>query len=221
MKMRLVWSPSWRRSELLAEVTGISSPFKLQIILRLWVCLIFKVKNVIFALSKGYNLKREPPPLLINDRLLHLMFQWWHFKLSIFYMHTYEKNEDIHSCGKNCIAEKKGRAGYHFNRTVRVQWFFLVIFIWGFYVCASWFKGTLNHWGWGVVDYAFNQGVGLGRVAGRVTGASMRAWLYHAAPFSLFLAVMARFYFICKEEKWRGMCFHWSLQLCECYVFNV
>jgi len=45
-------------------------------------------------------------------------------------MHTYEKkNEDIHSCGINAIAEKKGWAGYHFNRTVRVQWFFLVIFI--------------------------------------------------------------------------------------------
>lgn len=44
-------------------------------------------------------------------------------------MHTYEKNEDMHSCGINGIAEKKAWAGYHFNRTVRVQWFFLVIFI--------------------------------------------------------------------------------------------
>lgn len=108
-------------------------------------------------------------------------------------MHTYEKNEDMHSCGINGIAEKKGRGGYHFNRTVRVQWFFLVIFIWGFYVCASWFKGILNHWGWGVVDYAFNQGVGLGRMAGRVTGASVKLGsntgpiffvLHHNGPFS-------------------------------------
>lgn len=53
-----------------------------------------------------------------------------------------------------------------------MQWFFLVIFIWGFYVCASWFKGTLNHRGWGVVDYAFNQVAGLGKVAGRATRAS-------------------------------------------------
>lgn len=53
-----------------------------------------------------------------------------------------------------------------------MQWFFLVIFIWGFYVCASWFKGTLNHLGWGVVDYAFNQVAGLGKVAGRATRAS-------------------------------------------------
>lgn len=83
-----------------------------------------------------------------------------------------KKNEDTHSCGINGIAEKKGLAGYHFNRTVRVQWFFLVIFIWGFYVCASWFKGTLNHLGWGVVDYAFNQVAGLGKVAGRATRAS-------------------------------------------------
>lgn len=40
-----------------------------------------------------------------------------------------KKNEDTHSCGINSIAKKKGWAGYHFNRTVRVQWFFLVIFI--------------------------------------------------------------------------------------------
>lgn len=40
-----------------------------------------------------------------------------------------KKNGDMHSCGINGIAEKKGWAGYHFNRTVRVQWFFLVIFI--------------------------------------------------------------------------------------------
>lgn len=83
-----------------------------------------------------------------------------------------KKNEDTRSCGINGIAEKKGLAGYHFNRTVRVQWFFLAIFIWGFYVCASWFKGTLNHRGWGVVDYAFNQVAGLGKVVGRATGAS-------------------------------------------------
>lgn len=90
MKMKRVWSllptplpaSSPRQPTApLAEVNDITSPFKLQIILRLWVCLIFKVKNVIFALSKGYNLKRESPSSLINDGRLHLMFQLWHFQL--------------------------------------------------------------------------------------------------------------------------------------------
>lgn len=107
-------------------------------------------------------------------------------------MHSREEGEKIeatHSCGINGIAEKKGWAGYHFNRTVRVQWFFLVIFIWGFYVCASWFKGTLNHWGWGVVDYAFNQVAGLGKVAGRITRASAEG------PITLWLSWKEPYYF--------------------------
>lgn len=177
----------WCLPQLTAQQFAIadnSLSFKPGIILRLWVCLIFKVKNVIFALSKGYNLKREPHPRwLMRDSSI------WCFNVDILNLYIlYARpgrrggNEATHSCGINGIAEKKGRAGYHFNRTVRVQWFFLVIFIWGFYVCASWFKGTLNHWGWGVVDYAFNQVAGLGKVAGRIARASAQS------PITLWLS---------------------------------
>lgn len=84
-----------------------------------------------------------------------------------------------------------------------MQWFFLVIFIWGFYVCASWFKGTLNHRGWGVVDYAFNQVAGLGKVAGRATRASALGSGMLCLPFESCL----------KEKKIQShfhLCLRWN-----------